>query len=110
VNRLPLYLLVDGLTASASELFAAMLRDNNAARLIGTSTLGAGCGHTNGGIAATLKNSGSSLKLPDCIRLRGDGSNEVLGIVPDVLVPWRSRDSKHQRAMKTVRALESAVK
>jgi hypothetical protein len=87
-----------------------MLRDNDAARLIGTSTLGAGCGHTNGGIAATLHHSGAELKLPDCIRLRADETNEVVGIVPDALVPWRTRDSRYQRAMKAVRALETMVK
>jgi hypothetical protein len=110
VNRLPLFVLTDGGTASASELFAAMLRDNDAARLVGTSTLGSGCGHTNGGIHATLKNSGAELKLPDCVRLRTDGTNEVLGIVPDVLVAWRSRDSAFQRAVKAARALDSIVR
>ena len=110
VNRLPLFVLTDGLTASASELFVAMLRDNDAARVAGTSTLGAGCGHTNGGIRSTLKNSGAKLELPDCIRLRADGTNEVLGIVPDVLVPWRSRDSAFQRAAKAAKALDLIVK
>jgi hypothetical protein len=110
VNKLPLFLLTDGLTASASELFAAMLRDNGAAKLVGTSTLGAGCGHTNGGISTTLKNSGAALELPDCVRLRANGTNEVAGIVPDVLVPWRSRDSGFQRATKAARALDSIVK
>ena len=109
-NRLPLVLVTDGATASAAELFAAMLRDNGAARLVGTSTLGAGCGHTNGGIPATLKNSRAELRLPDCIRLRADGSNEVLGVVPDVLVAWRARDSAFQRAWKTARALDAMVK
>ena len=110
VNRLPLVLLTDGGTASASELFAAMLRDNGAARLVGTSTLGAGCGHTNGGIPAMLKNSRAELKLPDCVRLRADGTNEVLGLVPDVLVPWRTRDSPFQRAAKAAKALDSIVR
>ena len=110
VNRLPLLVVTDGGTSSAAELFAAMLRDNGAARLVGTPTLGADCGHTNGGIRATLKHSGAELKLPDCIRLRADGTNEVLGVVPDVLVPWRARDSAFQRALKSVRALDSMVK
>lgn len=109
-NRLPLIVITDGGTASAAELFAAMLRDNGAARLVGTSTLGAGCGHTNGGIPATLKNSRAELRLPDCIRLRADGSNEVLGVVPDILVAWRTRDSAFQRAWKAARVLVSMVK
>lgn len=110
LNRLPLFIITDGGTASASELFVASLRDNDAAHIIGTSTLGAGCGHTNGGIAAQLKHSGAAVKLPDCIRLRADGTNEVVGIIPDVLVPWRTRDSQYQRAMKAVRVLETTVK
>jgi C-terminal processing protease CtpA/Prc len=110
VNKLPLFVLTDGGTASAAELFAAMLRDNDAARLLGTSTLGSGCGHTNGGIDATLKNSGAKLELPDCARLRADGSNEVMGIVPDMLIAWRYRDSAFQKATKTAKALDAIVK
>ena len=35
---------IDRDTASASELFAALLRDNDAATLIGETTHGSGCG------------------------------------------------------------------
>ena len=38
-----------------------MLKDNRAATITGETTLGAGCGHTNGGVWATLKNSGGKL-------------------------------------------------
>jgi Peptidase family S41 len=109
-NTLPLYVLVDGGTASASEHFAAMLRDANAATLIGLPTYGAGCGFTNGGIEATLRNSGATLELPDCVRYRRDGTNEVAGIVPDVLVPWSVRDSAYQRAAKLLPLLEKTIK
>ncbi|MGQ0560734.1 MAG: S41 family peptidase, partial [Gemmatimonadota bacterium] len=44
-----LYIMVDENTASASELFAAVLQDNRAATIIGTKTVGVGCGYTNGG-------------------------------------------------------------
>lgn len=110
VNRLPLYVLVDSRTASASELFTAMMQDNKAATIIGTVTRGAGCGHTNGGIFPTLKNSGLRLSLPDCVRLRADGTNEIAGIIPDVLAPWSAFDSKYQRAAKTKQVLETVVK
>ena len=109
LNRLPLYVLVDGRTASAAELFAAMLRDNDAATLIGTPTYGAGCGHVNGGVWATLENSGGRVELPNCSRFRADGTNEVIGIVPDVLVPWRGLDSRYQRAKKTLQVLEETI-
>lgn len=108
-NRLPLYVLVDGGTGSAAEYFAAMMQDNRAARIIGTPTAGAGCGYTNGGIPATLQHSGGELRLPDCIRLRADGTNEVLSVIPDVLVPWRGRDSRYQRAKRTLDVLRTTV-
>ena len=109
-NRLPLYVLVDSGTGSAAEYFAAMLKDNKAATIIGTVTAGSGCGYTNGGIPARLANSGGELRLPDCIRLRADGTNEVLSVTPDVLAPWRGRDSRYQRANTTLRVLERVIR
>jgi C-terminal processing protease CtpA/Prc len=90
-------------------LFAAMLKDNGAATLIGTPTYGSGCGHMNGGVWVTLENSGGRVSLPDCARFRADGTNEVTGIVPDVLVPWRGLDSRYQRAKKTLQILEQTI-
>ena len=105
-NRLPLTVLLDGNTGSAAEYFAAMLQDNKAARLVGQVTVGAGCGFTNGGISTVLKNSGAQVRLPDCERLRADGSDEVSGIIPDVLLPWADRDSRYQQSTKLKRWLE----
>jgi hypothetical protein len=103
--RLPLYVAVDGDTWSAAEYFAAILQDNKAATILGEVTGGAGCGYTNGGIPTALKNSHATVKMPDCVRLRKDGSNEVSGITPDVLVPWSKHDSAYQRAEKMYHAL-----
>lgn len=110
VNRLPLYVLVDQRTASASEQFTALMQDNKAATIVGQHTRGAGCGHTNGGIPTTLKNSGARVALPDCARFRADGSNEVVGIAPDLLIPWSTFDSRYQRAAKMLRVLEGLVR
>ena len=41
---------------------------------------------------------------------RAQSYNEVLGIVPDVLVPWANADSPFQRAAKARAALEKTVK
>jgi len=109
-NRLPLYVLVDRHTWSAAEYFAVLLQNNHAATIVGELTGGAGCGYTNGGIPTTLKNSGAEVKMPDCVRFRPDGSNEVSGITPDVLVPWAERDSSYQRIMKVESALEQLRK
>jgi Peptidase family S41 len=106
INRLPVTVLVDGDTASSAEYFAAMLQDNKAARLVGQLTVGAGCGFTNGGIPTVLKHSGARVRLPDCMRLRADGTDEVSGITPDILLPWADRDSRYQQALKLKRWLE----
>ena len=106
VGTAPLIVLVDRRTASASEYFAAMLRDNGAARIVGERTYGAGCGFTNGGIPVTLPHSGLRLRMPDCLRLRADGTNEVAGITPDVIVEWTDEDDDAARAAKARAALE----
>src|SRR5262249_16436928 len=106
-SRLPLIVLVDGDTGSSAEYFAAMLQDNKAAILVGQVTVGAGCGFTDGGIETKLKNSGATIRLPDCVRLRSEGTNEVNGVVPNILLPWVERDSRYQQATKLVRWLRS---
>src|ERR1700733_1734035 len=105
----PLIVLVDGDTASAAEEFAALPQDNRAAVILGAPPLGAGCGHTNGGTPTTLPRSGAILELPDCARLRADGSNEVGGIDPDVLVGFRSSDGLRRKALRLTAALPRAT-
>jgi hypothetical protein len=104
-----LLVLVDRGTASSAEYFAAMLRDNRAATVIGEPTVGAGCGYTNGGVPALLKNSGARVKIPDCVRVRADGSNEVAGITPDILIPWRRNDSDYQKVKRVFDVLSQTL-
>ncbi len=87
-----LAVLVDGETWSAAEQFAAILQDHRAAIIIGARTGGAGCGYSWGGSPTTLAHSRATLMLPDCVRLRRDGSNEVEGITPDVPIALRAGD------------------
>ena len=105
----PLIVLVDAGTASAAEEFAALLQDNRAAVIVGAPTLGAGCGYTNGGLPVTLRHSGATLRMPDCARYRPDGSNEVSGIDPDVLIGFRTNDGPMRRAKRLGPGLPAAV-
>jgi Peptidase family S41 len=105
----PLLVLVDQETWSAAEEFAAVLQDNKAAIVIGARTGGAGCGYTDGGDPTKLKNTGAILKLPDCVRFREDGSNEVRGIIPDELVAIRADDGARFRARLIEEKLASAL-
>jgi len=105
----PLVVLVDQGTASAAEEFTAILQDDHAAVIAGSRTLGAGCGHTDGGTPTLLPHSGATLEVPDCARLRADGSNEVLGIFPDVLIPWRNDDGPRLKTRLLEQNLPSIV-
>ncbi|HTA40174.1 MAG TPA: S41 family peptidase [Candidatus Acidoferrales bacterium] len=103
----PLIVLVDNDTASAAERFAAMLQDAGAATIVGVPTNGAGCGFTDGGIPNVLDHSGASVRMPDCVQYRADGTDAVAGITPDVLVPWRENDSAYQRVVRAFAALSA---
>ena len=105
----PLAVLVDGNTASAAEEFTAVLQDNKAAVVIGAPTAGAGCGHTNGGTPTTLSHSRGVLELPDCARFRVDGTNEVMGIQPDVLIGLRAADGPHRKGRRVEAGLAAVV-
>jgi len=107
--RGPLMVLVDGGTASAAEQFAAVLQDNQAAVILGAPTLGAGCGHTNGGTPTTLRRSRGVLEMPDCVRFRADGSNEVMGIQPDILIGLRRLDGPHRSGLRFAAKLPEAL-
>jgi hypothetical protein len=104
----PLIVLVDRNTGSAASEFAAVLQDNRAAIIMGEPA-GAGCGHTNGGTPTTLANSKATLEVPDCARLRADGSNEVMGIEPDVMVAFGPGEGAHLRGARFVAKLPEAV-
>ena len=108
VWRGPLIVLVDRNTGSAASEFAAVLQDNRAAVIMGEPA-SAGCGHTNGGTPTTLRNSKATLEVPDCARFRADGSNEVMGIQPDVLVGFGPADGPHLRGVRFFTKLPEAV-
>ena len=85
--RGPVLMLVDAGTASASEEVVAWLRDNHAAKVIGTPTMGAGCGYIDGGKPTRLSQIPFDVHMPNCARFLADGTNEVEGIAPDLPLP-----------------------
>ncbi len=105
----PLIVLVDDETWSAAEQFTALLRDNDAAIVMGTRTGGAGCGRIYGGDPVTLTHSKAKLELPNCARFRKDGSNEVSGIVPDVATGVRWNDGPAYAGRLTLNRLPEAL-
>lgn len=106
----PLLILQDHLSASASEEFAARLRDNNAATIIGSRSYGAGCGYSNGGTSLELRALGLLVRAPDCQRLRIDGTNETAGIAPDVEVGWSANDNGADSVGKVIEVIGRVVR
>lgn len=94
-----LIVLVDAKTASASENFASLMQYSGAAEVVGELTYGAGCGYVDGGTNYVLPNSRLRLRMPDCVRYRADGINEVNGIQPDAPI-WGRDDDKDKRLTK----------
>ncbi len=105
----PVLVLVDDATWSAAEEFAATLQDHDAAVIIGTRTGGAGCGHATERGPVVLAHSKATLRLPDCVRYRRDGSNEVRGVIPDVPVAMRQNDAPLFKAKLIAAALPVAI-
>lgn len=104
--RGPLYVMLDEGSASAAEHFATLLKDNGAATLIGEPSFGAGCGWMAAGDQPyRLARTGADLHVPDCIWLRKDGTNEVAGVEPDIMIPWRYYDNGVQKARRAMAAL-----
>lgn len=103
-----LLVVVDRETASSAEYFAAILADNGAAKVVGEPTVGAGCGYANGVAPTVLSHTGALARMPNCVRYRADGTNEVEGITPDELVPWRGNDMPAQKARRLLAALQES--
>lgn len=105
----PLLVLIDGNSASSTELLAAMLQDAQRAIIVGAPSVGAGCGWNLPRQDVVLSHSGGRLSLPNCARFRANGENEIDGIIPDVLVGLRSMDTPAQRTARLSARLPAAV-
>lgn len=90
LHGMPTVVLVDGGSASASEILSGALHDNHAARLIGTRTYGKGVVQQ----VFPLK-AGGELKLTVASWYRPDGENiQGKGITPDQIVTRSDADTK----------------
>lgn len=96
----PAYVLTDRKTFSSAEMFAAAMQDNGAARLVGVRTGGDGCGFMSDAPPLVLSHSRLRFRVPNCIRLRADGTNEVAGISPDLPVVPTEGESDRARAAR----------
>ncbi len=99
---IPYVLLVDGATASTSEILTAAVKDNNGGKIVGTKTFGKGI------IQNTSKfKDGSALKLTVMRYLSPDG-NEIhnKGIKPDYVVKLKKNDDTDYQLNKAVKLLK----
>lgn len=100
-----LYVLTDQKTYSSAEMFAATLQNNGAAKIIGNRTGGSGCGAMNLTKPLVLPHSGLRFNVPNCVRMRADGTNEVAGVSPDIPILLGEDDSPTKKAQRTVEEL-----
>ena len=90
----PLVLMVNGQSASASELLAASLQDYNRAVVAGSNTYGKATGQTmfsmdtitSKGVTGTTKGDIIKITIGKLYRVTG-GTAQLHGVTPDVLIP-----------------------
>jgi hypothetical protein len=101
----PTYVLTDTNTGSAAEMFVALMQDRGIAKIIGTRTHGLGGGFMDYDDPVVLPHSKLAFKIPNCARLRADGTDEVAGIAPDLQTlaqPGETARSIAARALRMV--------
>ena len=104
-TKKPMVVLVNGYSASASEIVTGALKDHDRATIIGTKTFGKGLVQS----IIDLGN-GAALKLTTAVYLTPDGTNiNKKGITPDIVAPDRPKtkqDDALQRALQYIAAEE----
>jgi carboxyl-terminal processing protease len=103
-EKMPLYVLVDGYSASAAEIVAGALKDTDRATLVGEQTFGKGLVQT----VEPLSN-GGALKLTSAVYLTPDGNDiNKKGIAPDVKAPDKPDTEADETLDKTLELIASA--
>jgi len=102
LNGIPTTVLINGGSASASEITAGALRDNNVARLIGLKSYG------KGSVQTVLDLSGGAeLKVTVAKWYRPNGQNiDKQGITPDQIVNMTDADYKNNQDPQQAAALQ----
>jgi carboxyl-terminal processing protease len=104
-TKKPMVVLVNGYSASASEIVTGALKDHERATVIGTKTFGKG-------LVQTIVNlgNGAALKLTTAVYLTPDGTNiNKKGITPDIVAkddPKTKKDDALQRALRYIAVQE----
>lgn len=98
----PVYVLTSATSYSSAEMFAARMQDNGIARLIGAKTGGDGCGFMTEAEPVVLPHSRQRYRIPNCMRLRKDGTDEVAGVTPDLPILPYEGESDRARAQRIV--------
>jgi hypothetical protein len=106
----PVYVLVDNKTTSSAEMFAATMKDNGIAKIVGRQTGGAGCGFMGEVAPLVLPNSHLRFRVPNCVRLRKDDSDEVAGIAPDLKIVPRQGESGRDQAFRLIESVGADLK
>ena len=101
------YVLTDANTGSAAEMFTALMRDRGIAKIIGTRTLGSGCGFMVNDAPIVLPHTRRAFRIPNCVRLRADGTDEVAGVTPDLPTAAQPGESARSVAARTLRTILS---
>ncbi|HEV2413017.1 MAG TPA: S41 family peptidase [Candidatus Saccharimonadales bacterium] len=102
LHGIPTAVLVDGGTASASEIVSGALRDNNAATLIGSQTFGKG-------VVQQIFNltGGSEVKITVAKWYTPNGQNiNHQGLTPKIVVPMTTSDVNSGQDPQKARAVE----
>jgi hypothetical protein len=94
------YVLANATSYSAAEMFAAVMQDNGIAKVVGVRTGGDGCGFMEDTPPVVLPHSHLRFRMPNCVRLRADGSSEVAGIAPDLPIAAIDGESPRARAAR----------
>ena len=108
-KRGPLFVLTDNRTYSAAEMFAAVLQNNGAAKIIGARTGGDGCGFMNDPAPVSLAHAGLRFRVPNCVRMRADGTDEVAGVIPDLPVLPTAGESTRAQALRVIDTVRGSL-